>query len=134
MSHPHCLRIAGRLNRLLQRELGQGLDAQRMLRDPRYARDVLLVCQALQGTDAPWLAQAFRSALAVAEDQTQAAAPAFAVSDFLHSLFDSVVGPMLSQRMALPRPRPRAAPQGPGIQALLRRSSSPPSATWSPTP
>jgi hypothetical protein len=106
MSQQHCLRIAGRLHRLLERELGQGLDAQRMLSEPRYARDVLLVCKALHGTDAPWLAQAFRSALAVAEDEARANAPAFAASDFLHSVFDAVFGPMLSQRSAPGRQRP----------------------------
>ena len=61
-------KIALRMDVLLQRELGQGIDAQRMLAQPRYARDVLLVCDALRGSDLAVLAQQFRHALVSVEE------------------------------------------------------------------
>jgi hypothetical protein len=64
----HCLKIADRIHVLLVRELGQGLDRQRMLKDALYARDVLLVCDALRQTDAPFLAHHFRRASACPEE------------------------------------------------------------------
>lgn len=54
------LKIAQRINLLLQRELAQGIDVQRMLAQPLYARDVLLVCDAVRGSDLAMLAQQFR--------------------------------------------------------------------------
>jgi hypothetical protein len=86
----HCLKIADRIHRVLVRELGQGLDRQRMVREALYARDVLLVCDALRDTDAPFLAQHFRRAAAAAEEGTGAGAAkhsGFGVSRFLVSLF-----------------------------------------------
>ena len=56
------------MDALLQRELGLGIDAQRMLAQPRYTRDVLLVCDALRGSDLAVLAQQFRDASASEED------------------------------------------------------------------
>ena len=64
----HCLKIADRIHVLLVRELGQGLDRQRMVKDTLYARDVLLVCDALRQTDAPFLAQHFRRSAAAPEE------------------------------------------------------------------
>jgi hypothetical protein len=64
----HCLKIADRIHLLLVRELGQGLDRQRMVQEPLYARDVLLVCDALLQTDAPFLAQHFRRSAACPEE------------------------------------------------------------------
>ncbi len=69
----HCLKIADRIHHLLVRELGQGVDRQRMLRDALYARDVLLVCDALRETDAPFLARHFRRAAAAPEEGTPVA-------------------------------------------------------------
>jgi hypothetical protein len=66
----HCLKIADRIHLLLVREIGQGLDRQRMVREPLYARDVLLVCDALRHTDAPFLARHFRRAAAAPEEGT----------------------------------------------------------------
>lgn len=86
----HCLKIADRIHRLLVREIGQGLDRQRMLREPLYARDVLLVCDALKATDAPFLAQHFRRAAQGVDEAEQAALAkgrAFSVSGWLNSLF-----------------------------------------------
>lgn len=86
----HCLKIADRIHLLLVREIGQGLDRQRMVKEPLYARDVLLVCDALPGTDAAFLAGHFRRA-AVAVDETEEAALAkgwtFGMSGWLNSLF-----------------------------------------------
>ena len=70
----HCLKITDRIDLLLVRELGQGLDRQRMLREPLYARDVLLVCDAMLLTDAPFLAMHFRRCVAGPDEVEQAAA------------------------------------------------------------
>jgi hypothetical protein len=61
-------KIALRMSVLLQRELGQGIDPLRMLAQPLYARDVLLVCDALQGSDLQMLAEQFRQASEHEED------------------------------------------------------------------
>jgi hypothetical protein len=88
----HCLKIADRIHTLLVRELGQGLDRQRMVREPLYARDVLLVCEALRETDAPFLAFHFRRATAAPEEGSQREErPAFSASRFLQSLFGAQV-------------------------------------------
>jgi hypothetical protein len=54
--------IAQRIDLQLRRHLGEGVDAPRTLSDERYARDVLLVCDAMAGTDLPVLARQFRVA------------------------------------------------------------------------
>lgn len=88
----HCLKISDRIHLLLVRELGQGLDRQRMLREPLYARDVLLVCDALRLTDAPFLAMHFRRCAASPDEVELAAArrtvtAGFSASRFFNSLF-----------------------------------------------
>jgi hypothetical protein len=60
MAESNRLRIARRVSALLQRELGEGVDCQRMLAQPLYARDVLLVCEALHESEGPDLAASFR--------------------------------------------------------------------------
>lgn len=63
MSHsPSPLQIATKIHFYLMRELGQGIDVEKMLKQPRYARDVLLVCDACPGTELATLAQQYRSA------------------------------------------------------------------------
>ena len=62
MNDARLLRIANRIHLLLLRELGQGIDVRRMLAEPLYARDVLLVCEAKPGSDLDSLAQHFRVA------------------------------------------------------------------------
>jgi hypothetical protein len=62
MNNDRLLRIANRINLLLLRELSQGIDVKRLLASPLYARDVLLVCDALPGSDLASLAQHFRVA------------------------------------------------------------------------
>lgn len=52
--------LAQRIHLLLRRELGQGIDPRRLLTETLYARDVLLVCDALPGPGLAALAQQFR--------------------------------------------------------------------------
>lgn len=60
----------------LRQELGATLDSARMATDARYARDVLLVCDAMIGTALPGLARLVRATRA---------APATAVADQDHT-------------------------------------------------
>ncbi len=70
MHHRHCTKLSERMHELLLRELGQGIDRSRLLLDVLYARDVLLVCEALVGTEGPLFARAFRRAMAApSEDE-----------------------------------------------------------------
>jgi hypothetical protein len=89
MNTRRCLKIASRMNTLLMRELGQGLDPQRMLADPRYARDVLLVCDAMRDHELATLSPRFRrAALAEADDpHALRGRSGFSASRFLGSLF-----------------------------------------------
>jgi hypothetical protein len=54
--------IASRIDLQLRRHLGQPVDPYRAVHDVRYARDMLLVCDAMEGTDLPHLASQFRDA------------------------------------------------------------------------
>ena len=54
--------IASRIDLQLRRHLDQGVDVARAVSDARYARDMLLVCDAMQGTRLPLLARQFRQA------------------------------------------------------------------------
>ncbi len=89
MNTPRCLKIADRMHVLLIHELGEGIDRQRMVQEPLYARDVLLVCDALVGSDLASLAQHFRSAAAQADPETPETTPGAlaGASRFLSSLF-----------------------------------------------
>ncbi len=62
MNPSRRLQIANRIHLLLLRELGQGIQVERLLCDALYARDVLLVCDAHPGADLASLAQHFRAA------------------------------------------------------------------------
>jgi len=68
MNTRRCLKVADRMNTLLVQELQHSVDCERMLADPLYARDVLLVCDAFRGADLASLAQHFR--VAAAEEPT----------------------------------------------------------------
>lgn len=68
-------RLAQRISQLLQRELGEGIDIRRMLAQELYARDVLLVCDALKGHELAELAQQFRDA-SDRDDEPQNSMPA----------------------------------------------------------
>jgi hypothetical protein len=54
--------IVSRIDLQLRRHLGQPVDTQRAISDTRYAKDLLLVCDAMEGTDLPHLAAQFRQA------------------------------------------------------------------------
>jgi hypothetical protein len=60
------LQIAQQLHILLHREIDHAIEIERLLGEPRYARDVLLVCDALPNTDAHALAAQFRGQQALA--------------------------------------------------------------------
>jgi hypothetical protein len=116
--------IASRIDLQLRRHLGQPVDTHRALHDARYIKDLLLVCDAMEGTDLPQLATQFRTI----DEQTSAARRALA--------------PRAAARPPMPYvpTGPVEAHCGPstssgrtGAQAFSR-SSSAPSATWSPTP
>jgi len=89
-----CSTIASRISALLQRELGQGIDATRMLSEPMYARDVLLVCEAMEDGELAELVPQFRAALAGAADPAAGATrrPGFSASRLLNSLFAASTG------------------------------------------
>lgn len=87
-----CLTIAGRIDAALLARLGEGIDLARMLDDPLYRRDVLLVCDAHPGTELAQLAIEFRRASTVV-DEEPAATPAdsgFSPSRFFNSLFGAL--------------------------------------------
>ena len=56
------LKMATRIHYALMRELGFGIDVGSLMKQPLYARDVLLVCDACSGHDLRRLATAFRGA------------------------------------------------------------------------
>ncbi len=56
------LQLARRIHQLLMREIGHEIELERLLADPRYARDVLLVCDAVPGGELAPLADLFREA------------------------------------------------------------------------
>lgn len=74
MDTARCQELAERLHALLLERLGMGLDTRRMLREPLYARDVLLVCAAHPGTELAALAWAYRAAALPGRRATDAAA------------------------------------------------------------
>jgi hypothetical protein len=55
------LQLAQRLHQVLLREIDHAIEVERLLTDAHYARDVLLVCDALAGSEAPPLARQFRA-------------------------------------------------------------------------
>jgi hypothetical protein len=61
--------IVSRIDLQLRRHLGQPVDTYRAVSDARYARDLLLVCDAMAGTELPQLATQYREA----EEKTSAA-------------------------------------------------------------
>lgn len=69
MNESRLLRIANRINLLLVRQLGQGIDVKRLINEPLYARDVLLVCEAEPGSDLDSLGRHFRIALVEPVDE-----------------------------------------------------------------
>lgn len=66
---PRRLPIAHQMHLQLLRELGLGIDVDRMLSDARYTRDVLLVCDALRAQGLHELSARYREA--EHEDETE---------------------------------------------------------------
>jgi len=88
MNARRCHKIAQRIDTLLTRELGEGIDAERMLADALYARDVLLVCDAMRDHELATLSPRFRRAAAAEPDADDAPRRSgFSPSNFLSSLF-----------------------------------------------
>jgi hypothetical protein len=86
MDKQRCLKVALRISARLQSELGEGIDAQRMLSDALYQRDVLLVCDALVGTELQRLAGSFRRAFSLEKPSPLMRAP-LAIGSLLNALF-----------------------------------------------
>ena len=63
------MQLATRIHRLLLREIGHDIEVERLLSDARYARDVLLVCDAVPGGELVPLAALFRVATMAAAGQ-----------------------------------------------------------------
>ena len=142
MNTRRCLKIANHIDTLLQDLLNQGIDAERMVADALYARDVLLVCEAFGSGELPELARLYRAAAsappsaptspsagapaprkaqpgrAVLEPARQAGRAAGRISGF----FSSIFGPSTL-------PPPLEPPPGAAPQATARRKRAPPSAT-----
>jgi hypothetical protein len=109
MNAQRRLKIAGRISALLERELQEGIDAPRMAVEPLYARDVLLVCEALPGTDGPMLAAQFRAAdsLPASERPAPGQEPVVtSASRFLNSIFGQ------HSTLELPKPGPLVKAKG----------------------
>jgi hypothetical protein len=58
------MQLAQRIHQLLEKEIEHTIEPERLLADPRYARDVLLVCEAVPGVELRALAGLFREASA----------------------------------------------------------------------
>jgi hypothetical protein len=81
------LQLATRIHYALLRAIGTGIDVGRLLKQPLYARDVLLVCEACGDShDLRRLAAAFRGASLAAEDGGVAGASGFGASQWTSSL------------------------------------------------
>ena len=61
------LQIAQRIHQLMLREIGHAIEIERLLTEPHYARDVLLVCDAVPGAELVPLAALFRRAMLFAD-------------------------------------------------------------------
>ena len=57
------LQIAQRIHQLMLREIGHAIEIERLLAEPHYARDVLLVCDAVPGAELTPLVALFRQAV-----------------------------------------------------------------------
>jgi hypothetical protein len=86
-----CQSIAGQIHALLVAEIGQGIESHRMLAEPLYARDVLLVCEALSGTSGAQFAALYRAA--AVEPPSQAPEPVRA-GNGITALLSSIFGPI----------------------------------------
>jgi hypothetical protein len=121
MDKHRCLKVALRISARLQSELGEGIDAQRMVTDALYQRDVLLVCDALAGTEAQSLAASFRRAWALEKPQPLLRAP-LGIGNLLNALFGPTAPPPPDDP-AQPGAPIKPKPHQPG--AAIRRPQPP---------
>jgi hypothetical protein len=126
MNNRRCLTIAERIKALLLFELDHEIDPQRMVAEPLYARDVLLVCDTFRDGDLASLSRHFRTAAAepppaaAASGQGSAAVRAaaarrgarFNASRFLNSLFGAPAA--IDRRVETPPLEPPPVPSRPG--------------------
>ena len=101
MNPRRCLKIAQHMNARLLTDIGQGIDAPRVLADALYARDVLLVCDAMRGSELATLAQLYRAAEKAEPDDVDAR-PSSGFGAFISSIF----GPTSTSPGVLDSPPP----------------------------
>ncbi len=102
--------IAESISRRLERDLGEGVDARRMLNDPLYARDVLLVCEAEPGSELAQLARRFRSAPAFRMRDPAPTGPGGAPSTGFGPSRPGVPSDLSDRAAGAPRRRPWYSP------------------------
>ena len=121
----HRLQLARRIHQVLVQQIDHEIEVERLLVDPRYARDVLLVCDALAGTEAPPLATQFRQlptpVAAAAGVIGPAGAPGHARQPHGWSRDTSGFGVTHPPPMAAPPGPPRPADELPQDQTERRR-------------
>jgi hypothetical protein len=131
MDKHRCLKVALRISAKLQSELGEGIDAQRMMTEPLYQRDVLLVCDAMPGTEAQTLAGSFRRAWALETPNPLLRAP-LGIGSLLNSLFgpaepaaqDASVRPLTKPPgAAIRRPQPPGRPRRTAVRPPHHRAA-----------
>jgi hypothetical protein len=86
MDKHRCFNLALRIDAGLLAVLGEGINAKRMVVQPLYARDVLLVCDALIGTELQALAVQFRQAAAPEPSRRLSRAP-LGIANLLNAIF-----------------------------------------------
>ena len=104
-----CLTIAARIDAALLRELGEGIDLARMLSDPLYQRDVLLVCEAHEAPELKAMASEFQQASQAAEAEMAGRDSGFSPSRFFNSLFGALGGSGEPPPDAAAKNRPRGS-------------------------
>ncbi len=124
MNNDRCLQVALRISARLQEELDEGIDAQRMLTEALYQRDVLLVCDALTGTEAQSLAGSFRRAFALQMSKpAEPARPALRAPLRIASLLYAIFGP--AEPVAREKPAEPLTPVQRQPGAAIRRPQPP---------
>jgi hypothetical protein len=115
MNKRRCHRIAGRIHLRMMAELGEGIDTERMVEEPLYARDVLLVCDAMRGSDLAQLAGLFRAAARAESPPEPSTAPPpenvaaeSAPPSTWGSIFNSIFGASSTSPAPLDAPAPPA--------------------------
>ncbi len=86
MNQRRCIKVASRIDAGLRAELGEGIDALRMVAEPLYARDVLLVCDAMVGSELQSLSSLYRQAAAQDSARPLLRRP-LSIGGLLNSLF-----------------------------------------------